>query len=269
VKRKTRALVIIGFTLLSLLVIVATALAAVFHRASVLEERQNKEIRKQKQDAEAQLARNQQLLSDLNRARAEKEQIVEETVDLINRKESLVRANAQLQRVLEDKQRKAEEAERSSLVAMEVAAVAGRRLGEVERKITEVESDASAARLDATRWRQRVERLENSVQAIPLPPVPGESPEPPAAVSPMAVTRIQGNVEFRVTPGAGWIPPVVHAKLCINKSGVVTQVDLLTELERPARTELTKMFEDWTYQPYRWHGVAVPVCFTVTLKVKI
>ena len=85
-------------------------------------------------------------------------------------------------------------------------------------------------------------------------------------VRPNAVTKLSGdtpNISSR-----GDVPPVVAAKVCIDISGRVSSVEMITKLERHAAEDLTDAIKTWRYAPYRDGGSTIPACFSLTLRTK-
>jgi hypothetical protein len=122
------------------------------------------------------------------------------------------------------------------------------------------------------------------VIAVPTPPPPTPTPVPtpvptptprpapiqtgPVTVAPNAVTRLSGETATLGKSKRAEVPPVVAAKVCIDTSGSVASVQLLTKLERHTIGDLTDTLKTWRYAPYKQAGVAVPACFVVSFKVK-
>jgi serine/threonine protein kinase len=105
------------------------------------------------------------------------------------------------------------------------------------------------------------------------PPAASPTPAPrpaagPSIVSPTAVTKLSGAVPGLVASKHAELPPVVAAKLCIDPTGHVNSVDVVSKIERVTARDLADALRAWVYAPYKPNGVAVPVCFIVTLRVK-
>ena len=64
------------------------------------------------------------------------------------------------------------------------------------------------------------------------------------------------------------MPAVVAAKVCIDATGKVTSVDMITKLERLTSMDLAHAVRSWRYAPYRQAGVAVTACFGVSFRVQ-
>jgi hypothetical protein len=118
----------------------------------------------------------------------------------------------------------------------------------------------------------------------PAPPTPGSaspaitapatstpSPAAPAApvlVAPTLVTRISGSTPTINKSKRGEVPAVVTAKLCIDTTGRVSSVDVITKLERMTVNDLTDALKRWTYAPYKHNGTLSPACFVVNFRVR-
>jgi hypothetical protein len=87
-------------------------------------------------------------------------------------------------------------------------------------------------------------------------------------VPPHAVTRISGEVPTVGKTKRAELPPAVAAKVCIDTSGKVTSVDMITKLERLTSVDLSHAIHTWRYQPYKQNGVAAPACFVVSFRVQ-
>jgi hypothetical protein len=87
-------------------------------------------------------------------------------------------------------------------------------------------------------------------------------------VPPTAVSKLSGETPNMGKTKNADIPPVVAAKACIDVTGRVTSVDILTKLDRIAKQDLIDGLLSWHYAPYKKDGTAVPACFVVTLRVK-
>jgi len=100
------------------------------------------------------------------------------------------------------------------------------------------------------------------------PPPSPAAPSGPVLVAPTAVTRLGGTTPSVAKSKRGAVPPVVSAKVCIDLAGRVSDVEVLTKLERMTVIDLTSSLETWTYAPYKQHGAPVPACFVVSFRVK-
>jgi hypothetical protein len=87
-------------------------------------------------------------------------------------------------------------------------------------------------------------------------------------VPPNKVTKLSGEMPRLAVGKTNDIPPVVAAKLCIDTSGKVTNVDLMTKLERHAAADLVDAMQKWRYAPYKDNGTPAAACFAVSFKTK-
>ncbi len=118
------------------------------------------------------------------------------------------------------------------------------------------------------------------VPPAPVPPTPTPAPvkptPPPAnpvakgpvVVPPTAVKRIGGAIPTVASSKRDQMPGSVSAKVCIDTSGTITDVAMMTKLERMTALDLARGIRTWTYAPYKDNGVAVAACFVVSFKVK-
>jgi serine/threonine protein kinase len=112
-----------------------------------------------------------------------------------------------------------------------------------------------------------------SAKAPPVPPVTPVAPKAgsPAIVSPGAVHRVSGSLPtINTVPRAGEAPPAkISTMLCIDTSGNVTTVKLLTKgLPGSVPGDITNAMQGWKYQPYKQGAAAAPACFVVSFAVK-
>jgi len=82
------------------------------------------------------------------------------------------------------------------------------------------------------------------------------------------VTKLSGGTPTVGKTKRGEVPPVVAAKVCIDTTGKVSRVQLITKLERVTSLDLTNALETWRYAPYLQAGVARPACFVVSFRVQ-
>ncbi len=121
---------------------------------------------------------------------------------------------------------------------------------------------------------------------MPKPPTPAPAPTPaitatpvpaptqtrklvsPKIVPPTAVKKVSGEVPNISKFKNVELPPMVPAKVCIDETGKVSFVEMVTKLDRRVATDLTEALRGWRYTAYVQNGVAIPACFVVTLRTK-
>ncbi len=111
---------------------------------------------------------------------------------------------------------------------------------------------------------------------VTLPRVVGPVTKPtvvpqtgPLFVTPNAVKRITGETPTLGASKPQNMPAVVSSKVCIDTSGTVTSVEILTKLERHTTSDLSAVMKSWRYAPYKQaDGTAVAACFSVNFRVK-
>ncbi|MCW5808109.1 MAG: PEGA domain-containing protein, partial [Deltaproteobacteria bacterium] len=108
---------------------------------------------------------------------------------------------------------------------------------------------------------------------VELPPPPptteGARSAGPVIVTPNAVTKISGETPNVAKSKRAEMPSTVAAKVCIDTSGKVTNVSVITQkLERMTVGDLTSALYAWRYKPHMVNGVATPACFVVSFQVK-
>jgi len=105
--------------------------------------------------------------------------------------------------------------------------------------------------------------------AVPTPaPTAVPRPAGPVVVPPSAVQRLSGEMPAVGKSKRAEVPPVVAAKVCIDTTGKVSSVDMITKLERLTSVDLSHALHNWRYAPYKQGGVAVPACFVVSFRVQ-
>ena len=103
----------------------------------------------------------------------------------------------------------------------------------------------------------------------PLPPAPRPStprPTGPVTVPPSAVTRLSGTPP-EVAKIAG-MPSVVAAKVCIDHTGRVTSVVLISQIDPRAARDITQALLGWRYAPYKHQGVDTAACFAISFRLR-
>ena len=117
-------------------------------------------------------------------------------------------------------------------------------------------------------------KIEPPAPPAPLPP-PAPKAKPvavphsgPVMVAPNAVRRVAGETPTLGASKPENMPPVVAAKVCIDTSGAVSSIDIITKLERHTTVDLVSSMKAWRYAPYKQDGTAVPACFSVNFRVK-
>ena len=288
-RRRMRALVTGGFTLLSLLVAGAMALAVVLQRASVREEQHSAEIGKANAENQRWLALATERERALLWADVEKRilsgRLSKSDQELLIKAKELMEITERLGAALDLSRSNEEEAKAAKHAAAAAANDAERTkakravaaaANDAER--TKAEAVVAKAEAEAEKLRSAVERScdrDRTLLERSDPPAPPPSVAVPAQrrlVRPVdmesrAVTRIGGKTPVIGESRYDEVPPVISAKICIDTAGRVTAVDVLTKLEAEMERALANTLEGWTYAPYRLNGAAVPVCFAVSLHV--
>ena len=89
----------------------------------------------------------------------------------------------------------------------------------------------------------------------------------PILVTPNRAHRRSGSIPIlRGTRSANPIRAIT-AKLCVDRTGSVTSVDILSKIESQVRDGLTGALKRWRYDPIVDGGSAVPACFATTFRV--
>ncbi|NVB78787.1 MAG: protein kinase [Kofleriaceae bacterium] len=100
------------------------------------------------------------------------------------------------------------------------------------------------------------------------PVVPAAPKGPPPIVPPNAVTRIAGDVPSVEKFKNVQLPSALAAKLCIDATGKVDSVAMVSKLDRRVAEDLQEALRGWRYAPYKKNGAASPACFVVTFKAR-
>ena len=104
--------------------------------------------------------------------------------------------------------------------------------------------------------------------APPRPVTPPALARGPVTVPPSAVTRLSGEAPTIPKLEAAEIPAVVAAKLCIDATGSVTSVTLISKIDPRAQRELVAGLRTWRYAPYVQAGTATPACFALSFRLR-
>ncbi len=142
----------------------------------------------------------------------------------------------------------------------------------------------------AAKQRERVTKSLKSPDVVPQPapapevaPGPAHNPdlEPPdetpadaqlsptgaLTVPPTAVTKLAGDLPNIAKLKTADLPAVLPAKVCIDTLGAVSSVDIIPKIDRRTADDLVSALQTWHYTPYKKAGVALSVCFVVTLRL--
>ena len=105
--------------------------------------------------------------------------------------------------------------------------------------------------------------------AVAPPPPPARSAGP-VTVPPTAVKRTSGELgKIRAVVRQGeTLPSMLAAKICIDTSGKVTSVRVMTKASTDLARRIASEIESFRYTPYRQRGAAVPACFAETFRIK-
>ena len=102
----------------------------------------------------------------------------------------------------------------------------------------------------------------------PVTPPVISPPRGPVTVPPSAVTRLSGETPTIPKLEAAAIPAVVAAKLCIDATGTLTSVTLISKIDPRAQRELVAGLRTWRYAPYVRAGTATPACFALSFRLR-
>jgi serine/threonine protein kinase len=105
------------------------------------------------------------------------------------------------------------------------------------------------------------------------PPAPAPAPRPavpvgPVNVAPGAVKRLSGETPDIQKSKYTELPSVIAVKVCIDTSGSVTTVSMLTKVDHRTESSLEATLKNWKYAPYKRDNVAIPACFSVPFRVQ-
>ena len=102
-----------------------------------------------------------------------------------------------------------------------------------------VPPDAAAAGRPCHRRSRRRRSPPAPIVPKPVPvPVPPVRPSGPVTVPPNKVTKLSGETPRLGVSRTAELPAMVSAKVCIDDSGRVTKVDMLTKLERSSAADM-------------------------------
>jgi hypothetical protein len=100
----------------------------------------------------------------------------------------------------------------------------------------------------------------------PATAAPAPAPTGPLVVPPTAVRKKRGDVP-RLHTRSG-LPARISAQLCIDRSGAVDSVRLISSVPDDAARVLEKALSRWRYEPYRTRGKRVAACFAVNFRAR-
>jgi hypothetical protein len=95
------------------------------------------------------------------------------------------------------------------------------------------------------------------------------APRKPIIVTPDRAKRQSGTVPKLRFPPWEQAPPAVTAKLCVDASGAVYSVTVLSKLSGGVRSAVVSGLKRWRYKPVVQAGQNVPACFVTTFKVEL
>jgi hypothetical protein len=126
--------------------------------------------------------------------------------------------------------------------------------------------------------------VENELRPLPVPvktppaagpraitatrsSAPTASGRAPILVPPTRAHRRSGSIP--VLRGSKNAAPLraITAKLCVDRGGAVTSVDILSRTESDVRDGLRRALSGWRYDPIVESGNPVPACFATTFRV--
>jgi serine/threonine protein kinase len=107
------------------------------------------------------------------------------------------------------------------------------------------------------------------------PPAPAPAPAPhpaapvgPVNVAPGAVKRLSGETPDIQKSKYTELPSVIAVKVCIDTTGNVTTVSMLTKVDHRTESSLESTLKNWKYAPYKRDNVATPACFSVPFRIQ-
>ncbi len=97
---------------------------------------------------------------------------------------------------------------------------------------------------------------------------PAPAPAGPVVVLASQVKRLSGDTPNIDRSKYTELPSLISVKVCIDTSGNVSSVDVITKVDRRTSNELVEALKGWKYTPYKNAGTAVPACFSVPFRVQ-
>jgi len=123
--------------------------------------------------------------------------------------------------------------------------------------------------------------VKGDLQPLPVP-VPAPAMEPAHArtdvadrprkaivISPNRTRRESGTVPPIRFPRWEQAPSQLTAKLCIDTSGTVTSVSVISPVSQEVRSTVVKGLSQWKYRPVVEGDSKVPACFATTFRVRV
>jgi serine/threonine-protein kinase len=139
-----------------------------------------------------------------------------------------------------------------------------------ERVATAKSSTSRAADAPGARATKAIE--DEELEPLPVPvPEPAEPPRPkkPIIITPDRAIRQSGAVPRLRFPPWEQAPAAVAYKLCMDASGAVSSVTVLSKLSSGVRSAVVDGLKRWRYKPVLQAGQKVPACFATTFKVEL
>jgi hypothetical protein len=94
------------------------------------------------------------------------------------------------------------------------------------------------------------------------------APARTVTVPPTAVTRLSGEPPEISQHKHADLPSTVASKVCINPTGRVASVEVITKLDSRVAADITRALQSWVYAPYQVNGGPASACFVVSFKLK-
>jgi serine/threonine protein kinase len=227
---------------------------------------------------------------DADKAAAEAE--AREKADEKARLEAKARADkreeklAREERLLEEEERESKSRKgRQTRVSKRDAAEARARAGadadeeseepedEAEERVATAQTTRSSTRAaDAPGAKATRSIDDQELEPLPVPVTePAEPPRPkkPVIITPDRAIRQSGSVPRLRFPPWEQAPAAVAYKLCVDASGAVSSVTVLSKLSSGVRAAVIDGLKRWRYKPVLQAGQKVSACFATTFKVEL
>jgi len=113
---------------------------------------------------------------------------------------------------------------------------------------------------------------EDNLEPLPVPvPEPEQAARPrkPIIITPDRAVRESGAIPRLRFPPWEQAPPMVAYKLCIDATGAVSSVTVLSKLSTTVHSAVVDGLRRWRYKPVVQAGQKVSACFATTFKTEL
>ncbi len=221
-----------------------------------------------------------------DKADAEKAARVAREADEKAKLEEKARADKRDEKLAEDEEREGKSRKgRLPRSKRDAAEARARARDSADEEVEEPEEEVAEDRVATTQTPKSTSRAadapgakatksieDEELEPLPVPVTePAEPPRPkkPVIITPDRAIRQSGSVPRLRFPPWEQAPAAVAYKLCMDASGAVSSVTVLSKLSSGVRSAVVDGLKRWRYKPVLQAGQKVPACFATTFKVEL